>query len=81
MSEAKKANGANQIPWRQRLTLRPFDVATVLGVSQAAVYASIKSGEIPTQQVAGAKRVPVFWLLAQETGWQQTAAQSQEGQA
>lgn len=71
------ARRAASIPWRERLALRPDEVAAVMGVSRAAVYASIKSGAIPTQELAGAKRVPVFWLLAKETEWQQAKTEEQ----
>lgn len=61
----------SSIPWRERLALRPDEVAAVLGVSRAAVYAAIKTGAILTEDCAGAKRVPVYWLLAKESEWQQ----------
>jgi len=67
---------AVSIPWRERLTLRPDDVAVVLGVSRAAIYRDIKEGKIPVQEVAGAKRVPVYWLLSKEAEWQKPAKEA-----
>jgi excisionase family DNA binding protein len=72
---AKNSNNLadSEFPWRERITLRPDDVAKILGVHRSAVYRDIKEGKIPVQEVAGAKRVPVYWLLSKEAEWKHAA--------
>ena len=56
----------------ERMLYRPSEAAQAIGVSRSRVYELINSGEIPSLQVGGVKRVPVDklreWIERQSGG-------------
>ncbi len=49
---------------RERLLLRPGEVAEQMGVCRETVYALIRSGEIPSVRFGGSVRIPLHQLRA-----------------
>lgn len=44
------------------LAYRPSEVAALLGVSKAAVYRGVASGEIPSIRLGRSVRIPRWWV-------------------
>ena len=54
------------IPWRERLYLRPREVAEILGISGRSVWKKIESGELPVVRSGRSTRIPTAALLERE---------------
>lgn len=56
------------IPWREKLALKPAEVAAILSVSRRTVYRLIAAGGLKSQKIGRAVVVPTEDLIRFMTG-------------